>query len=144
MAFEMLTALLASAPVLIAPDFDQPFKVAVDASDFGAGAVLLQDRSGVEHPVCYFSRKFNVHQCRYSTIEKEALALILALEHFEVYVSSSDPVVVYTSTPLVALSRMKNTNQRLMRWSLFLQAFTLDIRHIRGRDNVLADALSRS
>lgn len=53
-AFHSLKALLASAPVLIAPDFSQSFKMAVDASEVGAGAVLLQDRSGVEHPVCYF------------------------------------------------------------------------------------------
>ncbi len=112
----------------------------------GAGAVLLQrDQTGVEHPVCYFSRKFNKHQRRYSTIEKEGLALVLALQHFDVYVGSvSYPLIVYTDhNPLVFLNRMKNNNQRLMRWSLFLQTFELDIRHIRGKDNVIADALSR-
>uniref|UniRef100_A0A3B3H3T2 Gypsy retrotransposon integrase-like protein 1 n=1 Tax=Oryzias latipes TaxID=8090 RepID=A0A3B3H3T2_ORYLA len=130
-AFSNLKSLMACAPVLVSPDFNLPFKLAVDASEVGAGAVLLQDRSGVEHPVCYFSRKFNCHQLRYSTIEKEALALILALEHFEVYVSSTQTVVVYTDhNPLVALQRMKNSNQRLMRWCLFLQGFVLDIRHI--------------
>ena len=58
-AFEELKAMLQSAPVLTAPDFKSPLKLAVDASDVAAGAVLLQeDDEGVEHPVCYFSKKF--------------------------------------------------------------------------------------
>lgn len=144
--FDNLKALLSNSPVLAAPDFNRPFKLATDASDVGVGAVLLQDDlEGIEHPVCYFSRKFDVHQKHYSTIEKEALALILSLNHFDVYVSSSVPLIVYTDhNPLVFLHNMRNTNQRLMRWSLFLQGYDLKICHIRGKDNVLADALSRS
>ena len=70
-AFEELKAMLQSAPVLTAPDFKSPFKLAVDASDVAAGAVLLQeDDEGVEHPVCYFSKKFNKSQNNYSTIVK--------------------------------------------------------------------------
>ncbi|KAL6461078.1 hypothetical protein MHYP_G00310440 [Metynnis hypsauchen] len=66
------------------PDFDKPFKLEVDASGTGAGAVLLQeDNLGIDHPLCYFSRKFVKNQLAYSTIEKEALALLLALQHFE-------------------------------------------------------------
>ena len=60
--------MLQSAPVLIAPDFKSSFKLAVDASDVAAGAVLLhEDDAGVEHPVCYFSKKFNKNQKNYST-----------------------------------------------------------------------------
>lgn len=113
----------------------------------GAGAVLLQDdENGVEHPVGYFSKKFLKHQLNYSTIEKEALALLMALQHFEVYIGSSSlPVSVFTDhNPLIFLSRMKNSNQRIMRWSLFVQDFNLEIRYKKGKDNVLADALSRS
>lgn len=70
-AFESLKALLMHAPVLSAPMYDRAFKVAIDASDAGAGAVLLQDgHDGVEHPVCYFSKKFQKHQKSYSTIQK--------------------------------------------------------------------------
>ena len=66
--------------MLAAPDFQKPFKLAVDASDVGAGGVLLQeDESGVDHPVCYFSKKFSKCQKNYSTIEKECLALILSI-----------------------------------------------------------------
>lgn len=61
-AFEAIKAVLTNAPVLVAPVFNRPFKLAVDASESGAGAVLLQDDAeGVEHPVSYFSKKFNRH-----------------------------------------------------------------------------------
>ena len=71
--------------MLLAPDFDKCFKFAVDASDVGIGVVLLQeDHNGIDHPVCYFSKKFNKHQKNYSTVEKECLALIVAIQQFEV------------------------------------------------------------
>ena len=145
-AFDRLKAILKSAPVLLAPDFDKCFKLAVDASDVGIGAVLLQeDNDGIDHPVCYFSKKFNKHQKNYSTIEKECLALILAIQQFEVYLTSSiSPIVVFSDhNPLSFLHKLKNKNQRLLRWSLLLQEFNLDIRHIQGKDNIIPDALSR-
>ena len=145
-AFDNLKAVLKSAPILLAPDFDKCFSLAVDASDVGAGAVLLQsDSEGIDHPVCYFSKKFNKHQRNYSTIEKECLALILAIQHFEVYLTSSvKPIVVYSDhNPLKFLHKLKNKNQRLLRWSLLLQEFDLEIKHIKGKDNVIPDALSR-
>ncbi|KAL6460928.1 hypothetical protein MHYP_G00308940 [Metynnis hypsauchen] len=144
-AFESVKALLSSSPVLATPDFDKPFKLEVDASGTGAGAVLLQeDNLGIDHPLCYFSRKFVKHQLAYSTIEKEALALLLALQHFEVYLDGSPtPLVIYTDhNPLVFLQRMSNSNHRLMRWSLILQGFNLII-HKKGTDNIIADTLSR-
>lgn len=145
-AFESAKALLCNAPVLAAPCFTRPFKLEVDASACGAGAVLLQeDSQSIDHPVSYFSKKFNKHQLNYSTIEKEALSLLLALQYFEVYLgSSSQPVSVFTDhNPLVFLAHMQNSNQRLMRWSLLLQDFNLQIRHKKGTENVIADALSR-
>lgn len=118
----------------------------VDASASGAGAVLLQEDShGIDHPVSYFSKKFIAAQRNYSTIEQETLALLLALQHFEVYIGSSPlPVIIYTDhNPLVFLQQMQNANQRLMRWSLLVQDFNLEVRHKKGTDNVMADALSR-
>lgn len=144
-AFENIKALLISAPVLAAPEFTKPFSLAVDTNDQGAGAVLMQDGAeNVHFPVCYFSKKFNHHQRRYSTIEKEMLALVLAVQHFEVYLGALDIIIVYGDhDPLKFLGRMRNANQRLMRWSLILQPFNIEIKHVRGTDNVIADALSR-
>lgn len=69
-AFENVKSLLVQDPVLTAPELSKPFKLEVDASAVGASAIFLQECSnGVEHPVCYFSGKFNKHQSNYSTIE---------------------------------------------------------------------------
>ncbi|KAI2647622.1 Retrovirus-related Pol polyprotein from transposon 17.6 [Labeo rohita] len=146
-AFNGAKDLLCKAPILAAPDFSRAFLLEVDASGVAAGAVLLQrSEANLELPVCYFSKKVNESQRRYSTVEKEALALLLALRHFDVYLSANPfPVPVYTDhNPLVFLSRMKNLNQRLMRWSLIIQEYNLEIVHKRGSEMVLSDALSRA
>ena len=78
-------------------------------------------------------------------IEKETLALVMALDHFDVYLKATPhPIKVQTDhNPLVFLNKMKNKNQRLTRWSLALQEYPLHIEHIKGKDNVIADSLSR-
>ena len=120
-------------------NFSHPFALEVDASGIGAGAVLIQaDDHGLDHHVGFYSKKFSKCQMRYSTVEQETLALLLALQFFDVYVGSSPvPVVVYTDhNPLVFIHRMYNHNRRLMRWSLFLQNYRLVIRHKKGKDGV--------
>ena len=96
---------------------------------------------GVVHPVCYFSHKFYCHQKHYSMCEKEILALLLALQHFRVYLDTPvDDIVVYSDhNPLVFINRMKDKNQT---WSLALQEYSLKICYIWGKDNVNTDALS--
>ena len=146
-SFEALKLLLMQAPVLSMPDYSKPFMLLVDASDIGVGAVLMQkETDGLDHPVAYFSKKLNRYQKNYSTIEKETLSLILAIQHFEIYVSAGEyPVEVFTDhNPLKYLHRFRNKNQRLTRWSLFLQEYDLIIQHIPGKDNVIADCLSRN
>ena len=100
----------------------------------------------MERPVCYFSKKFEKGQKNYCTSEKELLALMLALQHFEVYVSAGEcPLTVHTDhNPLTFLHHSKNKNQRLLQWSISLQQYNLDINHIKGRKNVIADTLSRA
>ena len=84
----MLKSVLLSNPVLLVPDFMKQFILMVDASGLDAGSVLMQSNSeGVEHPVCFFSHKFDSHQRNYLTTEQETLALVLSLKHFDVYTS---------------------------------------------------------
>ena len=144
-AFEKTKRLLTEAPVLVSPNFEVPFTLFVDASDVGAGAVLTQLKDEIYRRVSFFSKKFAKHQKSYSTVEKETLALVMALKHFDVYVGGGSRLVtVYTDhNPLVFLSKMRHANQRLTRWFLLLQEYSLEIKHIKGRDNVVADALSR-
>ena len=134
-------------PVLRSPDFDKQFKIQVDSCDTGIGSVLLQeDEEGVDHPVCYHSRKLDSAQRNYSTVEKECLAIVMTLKHFEVYLSTTKhPILVFTDhNPLVFLDRMKTSNQRLLRWSLALQEYDIQVLYIKGKDNVIANALSRA
>ena len=142
-----MKSILTHYPLLRSPDFSQSFSLAIDASDHGVGAVLLQDdEMGETHPIAYFSKKLNKSQQSYSTIEKETLSLVMALEHFEIYlISCQGPVVVWTDhNPLLFLNKFKNKNQRLTRWSLLLQEWDLEIRHVKGQENVIPDILSRS
>ncbi len=68
-ALQSVKVLLCNSPVLQAPNYECSFQLEVDASNVGAGAVLLQeDKQGIAHPVSYFSRKFNKNQLNYSTI----------------------------------------------------------------------------
>ena len=143
-AFAKLKSVMISRPVLETPDFREPFKIAVDASDIGVGAVLIQDINGREHPISYFSKKLDKSQLNYSTIEKDLLALVLALKHFEVYVSGLHPVTILTDhNPLLFLNKFRNKNRRLTRWSLELQDLNIVIKYKKGTDNKVADALSR-
>ena len=116
-AFDILKAILKNEPVLLAPNFAKEFKLRVDASDTGAGSVLMQeDDNGVDHAVSSFSKRFYKHQKNYSTIEKECSSLIRALQHFEVYLTLSSPTVIFSDhNPLIFIHKMKNKNQRLLR-----------------------------
>ena len=106
---------------------------------------MLQKENDVLLPAAYMSTKLKPYQKHYSTIEKEAYALLAALEKFKVYLgSTTHPIIVYSDhQPLKFLNKMKLKNSRLMRWWLALQPYNLEIRHIKGCDNVLADTLSR-
>ena len=102
------------------------FTLQTDASDRGVGAVLSQtDENGQEHPVAYFSRKLLPRETRYSTVEKECLAIKLATHAFRVY-------------------QLKDNNAMLTRWSLALQPYDFSVRYRTGTANGNADALSRA
>ena len=92
------------------------------------------------------TKKFLKYQKNYSVVEKETLGLVSALDYFDVYLGSTPfKIKVYTDhNPLTFLKTMKNKNQKLVRWSLPLQEYNLEIQHIPGSENVVAGALSRS
>ena len=145
-AFEDIKAMLSFSPVLKSPDFSKPFTLYTDASGYGVGGVLMQnDAQGIERPVSYFSRKLNKHQLNYAPIEKECLAIILSITHFSIYLNNGHTTTVFTDhNPLAFLAKMKEKNQKLLRWSLLLQEYDLQIQHVKGSENVIADMLSRS
>jgi len=117
--------------------------MAVDASDMAVGACLFQVVDGIEHPICYLSKKLNKHQLNYSAIEKEAFGLLLATRALSVYFGSASVTVYTDHSPLQFLQHMSKENQKLLRWNLELQEYNLVIKHRPGRDNILPDLLSR-
>ncbi|KAK3889435.1 hypothetical protein Pcinc_006571 [Petrolisthes cinctipes] len=145
MAFNQLKNYLVQDPILLSPDFTKPFVLQTDASDIAVGAVLLQGKNDLLHPVAYHSAKLTLSQCRYSTIEKKLLAIVNSIKKFECYLyPGTQPLQVYTDhNPLSFLNHNKFSNQRLLRWSLFLQPFNVEVHHIKGSQNSIADALSR-
>ena len=93
-------------------------------------------------PVCFYSKKLTKCQCNYAITDKEGLALILAVRAFRIYLSGE--VTVFTDhQALQYIHRNATKNQRLLRWSLELQPYNLNIKHIKGSDNVFADYISR-
>ena len=85
-AFQSLKNALAAAPVLQIASLNRPFILQIDASDLGLGAVLSQrNDSGKEHPVAYLIRRLSPHERNYSVIEKECLAIVWALKHFQIF-----------------------------------------------------------
>ena len=135
--------MLDSPPVLRLPNIDQPFVVRTDASLVGLGAVLLQYHNEVPHPVAYASKKLLERQINYSTVERELLAVIFAINKFKFYLLGHRFVLEVDHRPLVYLNKFKGDNPRLMRWALFLQAYDFKIVYIPGKDNFGADMLSR-
>lgn len=142
-AFQDIRQSLSKKPVLYSPNFDEDFVLQTDASDRGLGAVLLQGPPGDRHPIAYISRKLFPREVRYSTVEKEALAIKWALDSFRYYLLGREFTLQTDHRAFQWMERMKDTNGRITRWYLALQPFRFSIQHIPGRDNVTADYLSR-
>lgn len=144
-AFEKLKQMLSSEPVLSSPDYSRPFIIQCDASISGVGGALIQkDDSGVERPVAFMSRKLNGAQKNYSITELECLAAVLAIKKFRPYIEGTRFVVVTDHASLKWLMSLRDLSGRLARWSIKLQAYDFEIIHRCGKDNIVADALSRA
>jgi hypothetical protein len=142
--FVRIKEILSTKPVLMLPNCSLPFVLRTDASNSGLGAVLLQYYDDTPHPVAYASRKLLDRERRYSTIERECLAVVWGVNKFKYYLTGTQFVLEVDHKPLVYLNKFKGDNSRLMRWALNLQPYCFHIVHIKGSDNVGADYLSRS
>ena len=121
------------------------FILQTDASERGIVAVLSQyDQEGTEHPVAFNSRKLLPREVRYSTIEKECLAIKAATHHFRVYLLGRMFTIQTDHRALEWLDRLKDNNARLTRWSLALQPYHFVVRYQAGTANNNADGLSRA
>ena len=134
-----------TAPVLHYPNFEKPFYLETDGSQFGLGAVLAQkEESGKFHPIAYASRGLNLHEGNYPITELEALAVVFACQKFHSYIYGQPTFVVTDHSALTFLMKKKNPTGRLHRWAVQLATYQLTFLYRKGAENYASDALSRA
>ncbi|GKB27875.1 reverse transcriptase domain-containing protein [Tanacetum coccineum] len=143
LAFNILKKKLTEAPILVAPNWDLPFEIMCDASDYAVGAVLGQRKTKHFQPIHYASKTMTDAQAHYTTTEKELLAVVYAFEKFRPYLVLSKTIVYTDHSGLKYLLAKKDANPRLLQWILLLQEFDVIIRGKKGAENLAADHLSR-
>jgi len=143
-AFQNLKDALANATTLYSSSPEKPFIIRTDASDYAVGAVLAQSHGDKEEfPIAFASSKLSGAQLNWSTIEKEAYAIIYALQKFD-YLIFGREIHLYTDhNPLQYLAISAPKSAKLTRWALSLSRYNLVVHHTAGADNVTADCLSR-
>ncbi|GKE25029.1 reverse transcriptase domain-containing protein, partial [Tanacetum coccineum] len=119
-AFKTLKKKLTEVPILIAPDWDLPFELMCDASDFAIGAVLGQRHEKHFRPIHYASKTMNEAESHYTTTEKEMLAVVYAFEKFRSYLVLNKSIVYTDYSALKYLFAKKDSKARLLRWVLLL------------------------
>lgn len=141
-SFDTLRHALLSPPVLQYPNFSEnnEFILRVDASAYALGAVLSNSD---DRPVAFASRSLNKAEKNYSTVHKEMLALVWSMKHFRPYLFGRKFKVLTDHRPLVYLFSMTDPSSRLTKFRLALEEYDFSVHHVKGTENVTADALSR-
>ncbi|GJR56435.1 reverse transcriptase domain-containing protein [Tanacetum coccineum] len=141
--FNILKEKLTMAPIIISPDWNVPFELMCDASDFAVGAVLGQRIDGKLKPIYYANKTLNNEQEHYTTTEKELLAVVFSFDKFRQYLVLSKIIVYTDHSALKYLFSKQEAKPRLIRWVLLLQGFDIEIKDKKGAENLAADHLSR-
>ena len=142
-ALHKLIDIMCSELVLALPNFDLDFKVTSDASDLGYGAVLEQEMTQADRSIGYFSKCYTKAQKNYSTSEKELLGIVMAVEHWSSYLYGKKFIIYSDHKPLAWLLNKKSPHPRVERWIIRLAIYEFEIRYKPGRENIVADMLSR-
>uniref|UniRef100_A0A5S6QHD9 RNA-directed DNA polymerase n=1 Tax=Trichuris muris TaxID=70415 RepID=A0A5S6QHD9_TRIMR len=144
-AFNEAKSTLSNATLLEHPKPTAMLALMVDASDQAMGAVLQQLVGSTWRPLAFFSKRLQDHQKRYSTFGRELLAVYAAVKHFRSEIEGRELMVFTDHKPLVRAfeNGSQGLNDREIRQLDFITSMQTQIKHISGRDNVVADALSR-
>ena len=142
-AFEELKKKFAERPVLRLIDPSLPFILTTDASEVGLGAVLQQEHDDGVHPVAYLSKKLLPAEEKYPTHDRELLAIVYALKTWRPYLHGAAFRVQTDHHPLKYLETQSELSRRQQRWLETLSEFEFEIEYLRGKWNLVADALSR-
>ena len=142
-AFDKLKTMLVSPPIMRSTNWELPFEIMCGTSDYAIGAVLGQREDKKAFVIYYANKTLDSAQSNYTTMEKEFLAVVFALEKFRSYIVGS-PVTIFTNhATLKYLISKQDTKLRLTRWILLFQEFNLSIKDKKGVENVVVDHLSR-
>nr|GEV15349.1 reverse transcriptase domain-containing protein [Tanacetum cinerariifolium] len=142
-AFNTLKKKLTEAPILVVPDWNLPFELMCDASDYAIGAVLRQRKTKYFQSIHYASKMMTEGQIHYTTSEKEMLAVVYAFEKFWPYLVLSKSIVYTNHSALKYFLNKQDAKPRLLRWVLLLQEFNITILDKKRSENLMADHLSR-
>eukprot|EP00253_Pinus_taeda_P006309 PITA_06309 len=141
--FEELKHQLSTAPILRGPDWNLPFHISSDASDIAIGVVLGQEENHLPYAIYFISKNMTPAELNYTVIEKEFLAVIYAINKFRHYITGYSTFVHTDHSAIKYLMNKFVTNDRVTRWLLLLQEFDITIVDRPGKENVVADFLSR-
>lgn len=138
-AFDNLKHAICQTPVLVLPVFDKTFIVEVDASDNGIGAVLMQKG----HPLSYINRQLKSKQLHLSIYMNELLAVIFAVQKWHHYLLPAHFIIKTNQRSLTYLLEQRLNTPRQQKWLPKLLDFDYEIQYKQGKENLVADALSR-
>ena len=135
-AFDDIKKVIAREVLLAYPNFNKPFKIHTDASDYQLGSVVSQDNK----PITFFSRKLNKAQQNYTVTEKELLAIVETLKEFPNILLGKD-IKIYTDHKNL-IYKVFNT-EHIMQWRLICKEFGPKLVYLKGNKNIIADTISR-
>nr|GFA72893.1 reverse transcriptase domain-containing protein [Tanacetum cinerariifolium] len=142
-AFNSLKKKLTEALILVVPDWNLPFELMCDSSDYTIGTVLGQRKSKHFQLIHYASKTMTEAQIHYTATEKEMLAVVYAFKKFRPYLVLSNSIVYTNHSALKYFLNKQDVKPRLLRWVLLLQEFDITILDKKGSENLAADHLSR-
>ena len=132
-----------TSPILAYPDYNKPYILQTDASGESIRMILTQKQNEQERVIAYAGKRLTPSERNYNTTEKEALAIIEGLKHFDPYLRGNHVTIVTDHSALVWLLKQNKPKERIARWIAYLQQFNYTIEHKAGKRHTNADALSR-
>lgn len=144
-SFENVKKSLADAALLTHPSPDAPICLMVDASDSSIGGAVNQLENNNWRPLSFFSKRLTQAEQKYSTYDRELLAIYSSIKHFQNLLEARNFIIFTDHKPLVFAFQQSNekATPRQLRHLDFISQFSTNIQHISGIDNVVADTLSR-
>ena len=142
-SYDKLIQHIINAPILVAPDFSKPFYVTTDASIEGLGGILSQVYNGVHHPIAFYSRTLNNAEMKYPIYDLEGLAIKVCLQKWKFFLLGYKTIVRTDNKPVMALLKNNQCEGRIGKYLASIMEFNVTYEHIPGKENILADYLSR-